>query len=77
MREQHPDLDIEYFFTDTGKELHEVYSSWSNLRASSGSPSCAWIRTVTSTSGSSQASCLCGGSEFPRLSGNPTQRDRL
>ena len=25
MRQQHPDLDIEYFFTDTGKELPEVY----------------------------------------------------
>jgi 3'-phosphoadenosine 5'-phosphosulfate sulfotransferase (PAPS reductase)/FAD synthetase len=26
MRETRPDLDIEYFFTDTGKELPEVYS---------------------------------------------------
>ena len=25
MRQYHPDLDIEYFFTDTGKELPEVY----------------------------------------------------
>ena len=25
MRETRPDLDIEYFFTDTGKELKEVY----------------------------------------------------
>ena len=25
MRENHPELDIEYFFTDTGKELPEVY----------------------------------------------------
>ena len=25
MRQHHPDLDIEYFFTDTGKELPEVY----------------------------------------------------
>ena len=25
MRQAHPDLDIEYFFTDTGKELPEVY----------------------------------------------------
>ena len=25
MRETHPELDIEYFFTDTGKELEEVY----------------------------------------------------
>lgn len=25
MRQHHPDLDIDYFFTDTGKELPEVY----------------------------------------------------
>lgn len=25
MRQQHPDLNIDYFFTDTGKELPEVY----------------------------------------------------
>jgi hypothetical protein len=25
MRENHPDLDIQYFFTDTGEELPEVY----------------------------------------------------
>jgi len=25
MRQNHPDLDMEYFFTDTGKELPEVY----------------------------------------------------
>lgn len=25
MRQQHPEIDIEYFFTDTGKELPEVY----------------------------------------------------
>ena len=24
MRQNHPELDIEYFFTDTGKELPEV-----------------------------------------------------
>lgn len=26
MRERHPELEIEYFFTDTGKELPEVYA---------------------------------------------------
>ena len=26
MSQNHPDLDIEYFFTDTGEELEEVYS---------------------------------------------------
>lgn len=31
MRQQHPDLNIEYFFTDTGKELDEVYSFLSRL----------------------------------------------
>ena len=25
MRQHHPELSIEYFFTDTGKELPEVY----------------------------------------------------
>ena len=25
MKEKEPELDIEYFFTDTGKELPEVY----------------------------------------------------
>ena len=25
MRQSHPGLDIDYFFTDTGKELPEVY----------------------------------------------------
>ena len=25
MREHHPELDIDYFFTDTGEELPEVY----------------------------------------------------
>ena len=25
MRQHHPDLEIDYFFTDTGKELPEVY----------------------------------------------------
>ncbi len=31
MRQTRPDLDIEYFFTDTGKELDEVYSFLSRL----------------------------------------------
>jgi len=31
MRQMHPELDIEYFFTDTGKELREVYSFLSRL----------------------------------------------
>lgn len=31
MRQHHPDLDIEYFFTDTGKELGEVYVFLSRL----------------------------------------------
>ena len=25
VRQNHPELDVEYFFTDTGKELPEVY----------------------------------------------------
>ena len=33
MRENYPDLDIEYFFTDTGKELPEVYDFFNKLEA--------------------------------------------
>ncbi|MGB3901151.1 MAG: phosphoadenosine phosphosulfate reductase family protein [Mesorhizobium sp.] len=31
MRQHHPELDIEYFFTDTGKELPEVYAFLNRL----------------------------------------------
>ena len=31
MRDEYPELDIEYFFTDTGEELEEVYEYLSNL----------------------------------------------
>jgi hypothetical protein len=31
MRDHHPELDIEYFFTDTGKELPEVYDYLTRL----------------------------------------------
>ncbi len=31
MRQRHPELDIEYFFTDTGKELPEVYEFLTRL----------------------------------------------
>jgi len=31
MNLMHPELDVEYFFTDTGKELPEVYSYLTNL----------------------------------------------
>lgn len=31
MRQHHPELDIEYFFTDTGKELPEVYEFLARL----------------------------------------------
>jgi hypothetical protein len=33
MRRQHPDLDIEYFFCDTGKELQETYDFLERLEA--------------------------------------------
>ncbi|WP_257279605.1 phosphoadenosine phosphosulfate reductase family protein [Endozoicomonas sp. ISHI1] len=33
MRDTYPDLDIEYFFTDTGKELPEVYDYFNKLEA--------------------------------------------
>ena len=31
MRDHYPELEIEYFFTDTGKELDEVYEYLSYL----------------------------------------------
>lgn len=38
MRQQHPELDIEYFFTDTGKELPEVYEFLGRLEGFLGRP---------------------------------------
>ncbi|WP_316162446.1 phosphoadenosine phosphosulfate reductase family protein [Bradyrhizobium sp. SZCCHNRI20481] len=38
MRRTRPDLDIEYFFTDTGKELPEVYSFLGKLEGFLGVP---------------------------------------
>jgi len=38
MRQQHPELDIEYFFTDTGKELPEVYEYLGQLEGFLGKP---------------------------------------
>lgn len=38
MREQHPRLPIEYFFTDTGKELPEVYEYLGRLEGFLGRP---------------------------------------
>jgi 3'-phosphoadenosine 5'-phosphosulfate sulfotransferase (PAPS reductase)/FAD synthetase len=38
MREHHPDLSIEYFFTDTGKELPEVYDFLGRLEGFLGRP---------------------------------------
>ena len=38
MRQNHPDLDIDYFFTDTGKELPEVYEFLIMLEGFLGKP---------------------------------------
>ncbi len=38
MRQHHPELDIEYFFTDTGKELPEVYEFLGGLEGFLGKP---------------------------------------
>lgn len=38
MRQNHPDLDIQYFFTDTGKELPEVYEFLVELEGFLGKP---------------------------------------
>lgn len=38
IRQTHPELDIEYFFTDTGKELPEVYEFLGRLEGFLGKP---------------------------------------
>lgn len=38
MRQRHPELEIEYFFTDTGKELPEVYEFLGRLEGFLGKP---------------------------------------
>ncbi len=38
MRQYHPEIDIEYFFTDTGKELPEVYEFLGRLEGVLGKP---------------------------------------
>lgn len=38
MRDRHPELDIEYFFTDTGEELPEVYEFLGKLEGKLGKP---------------------------------------
>jgi hypothetical protein len=38
MRDNHPELDIDYFFTDTGKELPEVYEYLTMLEGYLGKP---------------------------------------
>ncbi len=38
MRQQHPELKIDYFFTDTGKELPEVYEFLGKLEGFLGKP---------------------------------------
>jgi 3'-phosphoadenosine 5'-phosphosulfate sulfotransferase (PAPS reductase)/FAD synthetase len=38
MRQRHPELDIDYFFTDTGKELLEVYEFLVRLEGFLGKP---------------------------------------
>ena len=38
MRQHHPEIDVEYFFTDTGKELPEVYEYLGRLEGFLGQP---------------------------------------
>lgn len=38
MRHHHPEIDVEYFFTDTGKELPEVYEFLGRLEGLLGKP---------------------------------------
>ena len=53
MRQNHPEIDLEYFFTDTGKELPEVYEFLVKLEGFLGKPIVrAEPRTGTLISGS-------------------------
>ena len=38
MRQRHPEIEVEYFFTDTGKELPEVYDYLTRLEGYLGKP---------------------------------------
>jgi len=38
MRQRHPEIEVEYFFTDTGKELPEVYEYLTRLEGYLGKP---------------------------------------
>ena len=38
MRQNHPELEVDYFFTDTGKELPEVYEFLVKLEGFLGKP---------------------------------------
>ena len=38
MRDNYPEIEIDYFFTDTGKELPEVYRYLSKLEGYLGKP---------------------------------------
>lgn len=38
MRQRHPEIDVDYFFTDTGKELPEVYDYLTRLEGYLGKP---------------------------------------
>ena len=38
MRQHHPELDLQYYFTDTGKELPEVYEFLGSLEGFLGKP---------------------------------------
>ncbi|MGE0108955.1 MAG: phosphoadenosine phosphosulfate reductase family protein [Bdellovibrionales bacterium] len=40
MRQNHPELELDYFFTDTGKELPEVYEFLGRLEGFLGKPIC-------------------------------------
>ena len=53
MREHHAEVEVDYFFTDTGKELPEVYGFLAQLEGFLGKPITRLNRTGISTSGSS------------------------
>ena len=51
LQQKHPELDLEYYFTDTGKELDETYKVIENLESYLGKP----IRKLNAAEGSPQS----------------------
>ena len=66
MRQHHPEIELDYFFTDTGKELPEVYEYLVSLEGSSASRSNGSTPIARSISGSPSTRA---SSRLPRRAG--------